>query len=104
MRWLLLACCLLAGCAGPAGPATACDRVATAPLTVERITGDDILTDGGSLVLHAAGSDVRVWQAGDCREASVADLRVGDRIGHDATGYAHSYPAQAWPATLVAHR
>jgi hypothetical protein len=90
---------LLAGCATP----SACDRV-PATLTVEGITGSDLLVADGSLVLHAAASSIHIADASGCRAAAVSDLRVGDRVGHDATEIAESYPAQAWPKTVVAHR
>ena len=94
---------LLAVAAGGCAAPSPCERV-PATLTLERVTGTDLLVGNGSLVLHAATSAIHVRDGSGCHEASVADLRVGDRIGHDADQVGESYPAQAWPTTVVAHR
>ncbi|HET6399724.1 MAG TPA: hypothetical protein VFH47_09250 [Candidatus Thermoplasmatota archaeon] len=89
----------LAGCAsGPEG--LPCDSV-PATTTVVRVSGSDIVVDGGDLVLHASRSTV--WLAGEdaCTRIAVADVRPGQPLGHDAREIATSYPAQAWPENIV---
>ena len=97
----LLALVLLSGCAG--GPDSFCET-AQATLVVDQVTGTDLLVDGRSLVLHAAGSEVFLRTAEGCSRITAADVRAGDRFAHDAKEIAASYPGQAWPETVVVVR
>ena len=92
----------LAGCTGEQGTGGCPDL----PLTtqVERVQGTDIVVDGGELVLHAASSRVFLRSGDSCTQVEPGALRAGDRLGHDAQAIAHSYPAQAWPETILAQR
>ena len=90
---------LLTALSGCSGTGTVCDGIAITTSIVS-VDGTDITVDGGDLILHAAGAGI--YQRDDgCRRITAADLAPGQRLGHDATEIAESYPMQAWPDTVV---
>jgi len=99
----LASCLAFAGCSAPDPAAKACGGLA-AELVVDEVHGTDLLVDGRSLVLHAAEATVLLRAGGVCTPIDAGEVRPGDRVGHDATEIATSYPAQAWPEHLVVER
>ncbi len=101
-RRALLLVVLLAGCSSP--PAVEpCEAIAPSTLVTE-VRPPDIVVDGGELVLHASRAEVWLHDGSGCHPLDLSAVRVGDRLGHDATEIATSYPAQAWPDTVVIDR
>ncbi len=93
---------LLAGCITPDARDQTCPTL-PADGVVDDVRGTDIVIDDGSLILHTSKATIFL-RDGDCTPIDVEEVRPGDRVGHNAEQIATSYPAQAWPTTIVIER
>ncbi len=103
LSFLLLS---LAGCADPDArdpTASACAKL-PAEFIVDEVHETSLLVDGGSLWLHTTKATILLRVDGACTMIAVDDVAPGDRVGHNAGEIATSYPAQAWPTTIVIER
>jgi hypothetical protein len=90
----LLVLVALAGCAEDVARCSI-----EADLVVDEVRDGSILVDGRSLILYT--DQATILRADGCTPMQASDIKVGDRVGHDAQQIAESYPAQAWPKTIV---
>jgi hypothetical protein len=107
IRVFMFCTLLLVGCVDPAQTCDAqcavCQDV-PADLVIDEINDQSLLVAGRSLYLHAGDATILLRDGKECQPIELAAVRMGDLAGHNAEAIAESYPAQAWPSTIVIER